>query len=881
MTEPSTPLMRQYSAIKKQHPNALLFFRLGDFYELFFDDAVTASRELQITLTSRNKEKDIAVPMCGVPYHAAENYLAKLLRKGFKVAICEQMEDPKATRTIVRREVTQVLTPGTALDSSIGSEENNFLAALARVESTVGLAVLDLSTGEFRATEFQGADAERRVMEELQQLRPRELLFPSTLPLFDKSATKLPADAAPLIAPTFTETPLEDWAFAPDYAIPLVENQFGVLSLEGYGLAGRNAAAAAAGAILHYVRSTRKGQLEHVDRIGFYDRQQCLVLDAVTVRNLELVEPIFNPAGTGAGAEITLFRAIDSTLTPMGKRLLRAWILRPSIELGVINARLDAVETGVKDLIAREELRRTLDGVLDLERLLSRVTLESANARDLLALADSLRRLPAIKSAIGKLSAARLQELDKLLDVLGDVRERIEKTIIAEPPISLADGGVIADGIDAELDELRGLNRNGKQYIAKMEERERERTGIGSLKIKFNSIFGYYIEISKANLHLAPQDYDRKQTLVNAERFTTPELKEYESKVLDAQEKIVEIERRIFAELRSFIAGEAKRIRQTSLALAEVDVLCSLSHTAATRDYCRPKFDDSGEMEIVEGRHAVIECQEIMRSGDRFVANDLFMDPAAQSIIVLTGPNMGGKSTYLRQTALIAVMAQMGSFVPARSARLPLIDRVFTRIGASDNLARGRSTFMVEMTETAAILNTATQRSLILLDEMGRGTATYDGLALAWAAIEFIHSQTKAKTLFATHYHELTELAGRLDGVKNFHVSVKENPSGIVFLRKVEPGAADKSYGIEVAKLAGLPANVIERAREVLAEHESSEHRLTEHLAASPAVESAAQLTIFTPLSQKVVDRLKEADINNLTPIEALNLLHELKKQID
>ncbi len=881
MSEPSTPLMRQYAAIKKQHPNALLFFRLGDFYELFFDDAVTAARELQITLTSRNKEKDIAVPMCGVPYHAAENYLAKLLRKGFKVAICEQMEDPKATKTIVRREVTQVLTPGTALDSQIGSEENNFLAALARVESTVGLAVLDLSTGEFRATEFQGADAERRVMDELQQLRPRELLFPSTLPLFDKSAAKATEDIAPIIAPTFTETPLEDWAFAPDYAIPLVENQFGVLSLEGYGLAGRNAAAAAAGAILHYVRSTRKGQLEHIDRIGFYDRQQCLVLDAVTVRNLELVEPIF----AGAGTEVTLFRAIDATLTPMGKRLLRSWILRPSNELTTINARLDAVEAGVKDLIAREELRRTLDGVLDLERLLSRVTLESANARDLLALAESLRRLPLIKTALAKLKAARLEELDSLLDVLADVRERIATTIIAEPPISLTDGGVIADGVDGELDELRSLNRNGKQYIAKMEERERTRTGIGSLKIKFNSVFGYYIEISKANQHLAPADYDRKQTLVNAERYTTPELKEYESKVLDAQEKIVEIERRIFGGLRGFIAGEAKRIRQTSLALAEVDALCSMAHTAAARDYCRPKFEANGEMEIVEGRHAVIECQEIMRSGDRFVANDLYMnsatDASAQSIIVLTGPNMGGKSTYLRQTALIAVMAQMGSFVPARSARLPLIDRVFTRIGASDNLARGRSTFMVEMTETAAILNTATSRSLILLDEMGRGTATYDGLALAWAAIEYIHANTKAKTLFATHYHELTDLAEALQGVKNFHVSVKENPSGIVFLRKVEPGAADKSYGIEVAKLAGLPAKVIERAREVLAEHESQEHRLTEQLAASPAEEHAAQLTIFTPLSQRVVDRLKESDLNNLTPLEALNLLHELKKQVE
>src|SRR6266404_5036660 len=623
MTEPSTPLMRQYAAIKKQHPNALLFFRLGDFYELFFDDAVTAARELQITLTSRNKERDIAVPMCGVPYHAAENYLAKLLRKGFKVAICEQMESPKLTKTIVRREVTRVLTPGTALDSSIGSEENNFLAALARVEGTVGLAALDLSTGEFRATEFSGEDAETRILDELNQLRPRELLYPSTLPLFDRAAGARPSATqnSPERQFSFSETPLDDWAFAPDYAIPLLENQFGVLSLEGFGLAGRRSAASAAGAILHYVRSTQRGTLNHVDRLGFYDRQDCLVLDAVTVRNLELVEAIF----PGGGAEVTLFRAIDATLTPMGKRLLRSWILRPSIDRTQIEDRLDSVEANFKAMIPREELRRSLDGVLDLERLLSRITLESANPRDLLALAASLGRLPGIKTALAQFSAARLHALSSLLDELQDVLTRIETSIVPEPPLTLSDGGVIAPGFNAELDELRGLSRNGKQYIAQIEERERQRTGIGSLKVKFNSIFGYYIEISKANLHHAPDDYQRKQTLVNAERFTTPELKEYEAKVLDAQEKIVEIERRLFTELRAAIAAEARRIRQTSLALAEVDVLASFAHVAALRDYSRPRFDGTGELEIIEGRHPVVECQEIMRSSERFVSNDLYM----------------------------------------------------------------------------------------------------------------------------------------------------------------------------------------------------------------------------------------------------------------
>src|SRR5947199_4401464 len=489
MTEPTTPLMRQYAAIKKQHPTALLFFRLGDFYELFFEDAVVAARELQITLTSRNKEKDTAIPMCGVPYHSAENYLSKLLRKGFKVAICEQMEDTRFAKKLVRREVTRVLTPGTALDGSIGSEENNFLAALARASGAVGLAALDLSTGEFRATEFRGENAERRILEELQQLRPREVLYPSSLPLFDQAPQVTLQQAGDRAR--FTETPLEDWVFSPDYAVPLVENQFGVLSLEGFGLEGRPAAATAAGAILHYVRSTQKGALEHVDRIGFYDRQECLVLDAVTVRNLELVETLF----ANTGNEFTLFRALDDPLTPMGKRLLRSWLLRPSIQVTEIDKRLDAVEVGVKEFIAREELRRAIEGVLDIERLLSRVTLETANPRDVLALCASLNRIPRIKVALARLAAKRLAELNGLLDEMTDLREQIEKTVVAEPPLTLADGGVIEPDVDKELDELRNLSRNSKQYIAQIEERERKRTGINSLKVKFNSIFGYYIEI--------------------------------------------------------------------------------------------------------------------------------------------------------------------------------------------------------------------------------------------------------------------------------------------------------------------------------------------------------------------------------------------------
>jgi len=863
--------MRQYAAIKQQHPEALLFFRLGDFYEMFYEDAVVAARELQITLTSRHKESGTPVPMCGVPYHSAETYIARLIRKGYKVAVCDQMEDARAAKKLVRREVTRVITPGTAADQALDSGENNFLAAVARAGDVVGFAALDLSTGEFRATEFRGPDAAQRVEEELAQMRPREVLFASSLPLFDRQAR---AGSAPEIR--LTETPLEDWVFAPDYAVPLVENHFGVLSLEGYGLAGRAAAAAAAGAVLHYVRATQRGSLDHVDRIGFYERHDAMVLDAVTVRNLELVEPLF----AGAGQEVTLLHALDQTVTAMGKRLLRAWLLRPSLDTTEIERRLDAVEALLRDTVGREELRRALDGILDLERLLSRVTLETANPRDVLALAASLARVPGARAVLERQPGERLAALHQQMDELADLRARIEQTLVPEPPLSFADGGVIAPGVDAALDELRGLSRNSKQHVARIEERERKRTGIQSLKVKFNSVFGYYLEISKPNLHLVPADYDRKQTLVNAERFTTPELKEYEAKILDAQEKIVELERRLFQELRTAVAAEARRIRQTALAVAEVDVLANLAHLAASCGYTRPRLDDSGDLEIVAGRHAVIEQLELEAGTERFVPNDLYLNATTQAILVVTGPNMGGKSTYLRQAALIVLLAQMGSFVPARAARLGVMDRIFTRIGASDNLARGRSTFMVEMTETAAILHTATPRSLVLLDEIGRGTATYDGLAIAWAAVEYLHARTRAKTLFATHYHELTELAEHLSGVKNYHVSVKESAGGIVFLRKVEPGAADRSYGIEVAKLAGLPAEVVQRAREVLAEHETAEHRLGDHLTASGEA-TARQLTIFSPVDSELVERLRQADPDQMTPRQAHDLLYELKKKME
>jgi len=870
MSDFSTPLMRQYSAIKERHPNALLLFRLGDFYELFFEDAVVASKELQITLTSRNKEKGVAIPMCGVPYHAAEGYIAKLVRRGFRVAICDQMEDPRLATKLVKREVTRVVTPGTAIDSQIlEPRENNYLAALAERDGSVGLAFVDLSTGDFRATEFSGSEAATRLQEELERMRPSELLV--------ASRPTSPAEARPVPLASLTQTPLEDWVFAEEYGARLLRDHFRVATLAGYGLEGHALAVAAAGAALHYVRETQRGSLSHLDAIRFYQQQDSLVLDPATMRNLELVEPAF-----GESRAATLLGILDECVTSLGARKLKAWMLRPSLDRAEIEARLDVVEELQKSTIEREELRRAMGSVQDLERLLSKVTLETAHARDLLALKHSLEVLPDLRAYLNHFQAARLKKLRENLDELADVRELLEKAIHPEPPVLLSEGGLIRPGYNAELDELRDLSQNSKQLLAQIEARERERTGIASLKVRFNSIFGYYIEVSKPNLHLAPADYERKQTLVNAERFTTPELKELEAKILDAEERSHTLERDLFLATRRQVANEARRIRQTAAVLAELDVLACFAHLAAERHYQRPEFSQDGELVIQRGRHPVIEQLNEEGQSGKFIPNDLYMNGGTDLILIITGPNMGGKSTYLRQAALIALVAQMGSFVPATRAQLPIFDRIFTRIGASDNLARGRSTFMMEMTEAAAILNTATPRSLVLLDEVGRGTATFDGLAIAWAVVEHLQTHTRAKTLFATHYHELTELADLLPGVRNYHVSVRESGTNIVFLRKVEPGSADKSYGIEVARLAGLPGKVIARAREILSRHEQTEHTLSERLTARPdeAKTGPVQLTIFTPLNADVLNAIEKADLDNLRPIEALNLLAELKKQI-
>src|SRR5260221_60213 len=696
MSEPTTPLMQQYNAVKTRYPHALLLFRLGDFYELFYEDAIIASRELQITLTSRNREKGQPIPMCGVPYHAADSYIARLIRAGFKVAICEQMEQPGPGKKLVRREVTRVITPGTATDVAVlDARENNFLAAVAQ-------SPRDIST--------RGDDA------------------------------------------------------------PSIE------------------------------------ALRHLDRIRFYEQHDALVLDPVSVRNLELISPIFTEESKSSGPT-TLISALDSTVTGMGARMLRAWMLRPLIDLDAIAARLGAVAHLLQQTVVRGEIRKELRGIQDLERLTSRITLGLATPRELLALRKSLAQLPVLKNFLTPPQSGGsdlLRDLHEEIDELTDVREKLEKSLSDEPPASAAEPGMIRSGYHAELDDLRDTSKNSKQIIAAMEERERKRTGIGSLKIRFNQIFGYYIEISRPNLPNAPADYERKQTLVNAERFTSPELKDYERKILAADERILEIERQLFVDVRSGIAAKAARLRITAAAVAKLDVLASFAKIAADRTYIRPAFNNAGELLIVGGRHPVIE--ELLRQkGERFVANDLCFEPGRQQLLLITGPNMGGKSTYLRQAALIVLLAQIGSFVPARQAKLPITDRIFTRIGASDNLARGRSTFLVEMSEVASILNHATPSSLVLLDEVGRGTATFDGLSIAWAVVEHLQKHTRARTLFATHYHELTELGDLLPAVKNVHVSVKETPSEIIFLRRVEPGSADKSYGIEVARLAGLP----------------------------------------------------------------------------
>ena len=874
-------MLRQYQEIKRQNPGTLLFFRLGDFYELFFDDAVIGAKELEITLTARNRERGTPVPMCGVPYHAASGYIAKLVRKGYRVAICEQTEDPKKATKLVRREVVRVITPGTAIDSQLlEARENNYLASVFGAGQGMAAAFLDLSTGEFIVTEFSGDGAWERILEQLDSFSPREIIFPRSLePLF-KSSARAEGNTAGA-APGFTLSggqpslnPLDEWGFSFEQGRDLLLTHFEVASLDGFGLGGHELSIAAAGAALHYVRETQKADASHVSGISYFEPNSYLILDPTTVRNLELVEAL------DGSRSRTLLGVLDETVTGMGSRLLKQWLLRPSMRLGELKSRLDAVEELKTALMLRDRLRSELKKVADLERLMARISMGRATPRDLVALKISVDSVPEVKTMLGDASSSLLEVLAESLDELPDLRDLIGASIVDDPPATTADGGYIRPGYSSDLDELRELSTSGKSVIARIESRERARTGIATLKVKFNNVFGYFIEVSKANAKSVPDNYERRQTLTNAERYTTPELKEYEAKVLGADERIAEIEQELFANIRQAVAVETRRVQTVAQALSTLDVLLSLAEVAAGRNYTRPLLTEDDEIYIRTGRHPVIES-----SGERFIPNDVYLNNSTDRVLIITGPNMGGKSVYLRQTALISILAQIGSFVPADEARISIVDRIFTRVGASDSLARGRSTFMVEMTETANILNTATPRSLVLLDEVGRGTSTFDGLSLAWAITEYLHDnpQHAAKTLFATHYHEMTELAKLLPGVRNYQMAAKESNGTIVFLRRVVEGSASKSYGIEVARLAGLPRTVIERAREILLNLEANELDVTgrpkfaRHL---PGGKNEPQPSLFGVANDAVIDELRRIDASAISPEEALEVLRRMKERL-
>ena len=901
-------MLRQYQELKQQHPGTLLFFRLGDFYELFFDDAVTGSRELQITLTARQKDSGNPIPMCGVPHHSAASYIARLVRKGYRVAICEQTEDAGKTKKLVRREVVRIVTPGTPIDPQLlDARESVYLAAVCSAGETIGAAFLDISTGEFRVTQETGRDSWTRIRADLESYAPRELLFPASLGALIRTGLSGRAQTAPLPLDNGSETPvasaheygfdatltaIDDWQWQRDDCSSLLLNHFKVRTLDGYGLARKDEAIRAAGACLRYAQETQRAAAAHITDLVYFEPQDHLVLDSVTVRNLELVESLAGGSGR------SLLQVIDETVTGMGARLLRSWLLRPCVKRGEVEARLSAVQQLVASQMRRDKLRALLKEVSDLERVVGRISLGSATPRDLCAMLRSLDQVPGIREVLSGLESSLLEVLVENTDELPDVRALISRSIADDPPVKLVDGGVIRDGYSPELDELRSVSRNAKQIIAALEASERTRSGIGNLRIRFNGVFGYFIEVSKANAARVPAEYERRQTLANSERFTTPELRDWEKKVLGAEERIIQLETELFTDVCRQIAAETKRIQMTARALAALDALASSAETAARRRYVRPELHDGDQLEIIQGRHPVIEAF----IDDPFVPNSIYLNNSTDRLLIITGPNMGGKSTVLRQTAIICILAQTGCFVPAERARLPLLDRIWTRVGASDDLTRGRSTFMVEMTETAAILHSATPRSLVLLDEIGRGTATFDGLSIAWAVAEYLHNSADhaAKTLFATHYHELTELAERLPGAQNYQITATEREGEVVFLHRLERGRASKSYGIEVARLAGLPPVVLANAREVLArleryeldvfaEEDVDEPLAVKAAAADSALEkaatragrrnAAAQASLFDLANQKVIEEIRVVS-SSLSPEEAKELLLKLKNSL-
>ncbi len=880
----TTPMMQQYSRIKNDYKDSILFFRMGDFYETFYEDAKLISKELEIALTSRSKGAKGKIPLAGIPYHALEPYLGKLIKKGYKVAICDQVEDPKAAIGIVKREVVRLVTPGTVLESGILDEHsNNFLMSVTEDEKGIGVAFVDISTGEFSTIQLEGNDLNAKLKNEIMRFKPVECILPES---FYKAGSllKLIKD----VDKSILVTEYGDEHFDYHRAYQTLTSHFKTLNLEGMGCESLPLSVQASGAALSYLQETQKASLGHIDGLNTYFTADYMILDSTTLRNLEIMRNVRD--GTTRG---TMLEILDRTSTPMGSRMMRRWLQQPLLKVNLITMRQNAVEELFKDTFLRKDLIEFLGNVKDIERLTSRIVYGSANARDLIALKESLKFIPQIKNALGQdeLKSLMLRKISGDMEELRDVVELIQKAIIEEPPLTVREGGLIRDGFNEKLDELREIARGGKTWISKLEKQERRRTGIKSLKVGYNKVFGYYIVVTKANLSQVPDDYIRKQTLANSERFITPELKEKESLILTAEEKMNALEYELFSEVRENVAERSPEIRATAKAISELDCLAALSEAAVNNNYMKPEVNEGGEIIIEEGRHPVIE--QALQSA--FIPNGTNLDCTSNRLIILTGPNMAGKSTYMRQVALIMIMAQMGSFVPAKSASIGLVDRIFTRVGAFDDLTRGQSTFMVEMTELANILNTATQKSLIILDEIGRGTSTFDGLSIAWAVAEYIHNKNKigAKTLFATHYHNLTELAEIYDGVVNYNIAIKEDKDGIIFLRKVMPGGTNKSYGIEVAKLAGLPSDVITRANDVLRTiEEENIVRVNDETAGKgkessedifPKKRKLTQLVLFeqNPTPHPFVEEIKKIDLNEMTPLEALNKLNEMKKKVE
>jgi DNA mismatch repair protein MutS len=856
MLQHLTPLLQQYHRIKERYKDTILLFRMGDFYEMFYEDAKIGSKVLGLTLTSRTHGKTTKVPLAGVPVKSIDNYIARLVQAGLKVAVCEQLEAPGIAK-LIKRDVIEVITPGTVLRPALLEErKNHFLLAITPNEFVCGFAFADLSTGEFNVAEIPLTS----LSEAIQKIDPKEIILPKGWNNFRTLMKDI----------DYTETPLDDYYFSYEFAYEKLTKHFGVLNLDGFGIGDRKVAIQAAGAILYYLEDTQKNTVPHIRKISSYKETDYLLIDRMTRKNLELTERIRD-----GSTENSLLSVLDQTETPGGARLIRRWILAPLLDISKIKERHAAVE----EMISRRYLLKELTGLLsdigDLERNAARIAVERCNARDIIALKNWLKKIPEIKEKLKETKSIFLQNHCQKLEDFSSLIERVEKTLNEELPLSITEGSLIKPGFLNELDELRSLSSNAKEWIIKLQEQERQKTGIPNLRVSYNSVFGYYIEVTRSYLNLVPKNYIRKQTLVNHERFITPELKEYENKVLNAEERIKTLEYDLFVELRKEIAKDVPRILAVSQIISELDILASLTTVAISNNYVKPEINDSDEMVIKDGRHPVIE----KLTSEPFITNDTMVNLSTNQILLITGPNMAGKSTYLRQVALIVIMAQIGSFVPAKEAKIGVVDKIFTRIGASDDLSRGVSTFLAEMSETANILNNATPKSLVILDEIGRGTATYDGLAIAWAVVEYLHQNQslKPKTLFATHYHELTDIVQYLPRVKNYNFLAKESEDEIIFLRKLAEGKSDRSYGIAVAKLAGLPQEVIDRAKEVLEDFEKGEELSIKNL----GQDKEFQISLFHPIAHPLLEEIRKLNLDTLTPIQALNLLNEIKKQLE